>query len=511
MSDLDTAWSNLSQHADRLRDVHLRDLFARDPGRFDALSFCAAGLLADFSKEKLDAHAVGALLDLARAADVQSRGAALFSGVHVNTTEDRPALHMALRAAPSDPWARAEVQAERTRMLDFAEAVRAGHTTAADGAHYSDVLCLGTGGSALGPEMAAKALAPWHDGPRLHFVSNVDGAHLADILKPLDPARTLVAVASKSFTTLETMTNAETARAWLGALAPAQMVALTAETERAEAYGIPPERVFAAWDWVGGRYSVWSSIGLPLALAIGAGPFQDFLDGAAEMDRHFQEAAPERNLPMLLALVGIWRRNGLGYLALAVVPYAQRLARLPAYLQQLEMESNGKRVGTDGTEARQATTPVLFGEPGTNAQHSFFQLLHQGTEIVPVDFILPASPVDADPAQHQMLAASALAQSSALAFGEENADPNRSFPGDRPSTTILIERLAPRALGALLALYEHKVFVQGVIWGINSFDQFGVELGKRLTGEVLPLLRGEGGTADGSTVGLVKAIRSTEP
>ncbi len=512
---VEAAWRHVEAEASRLTRVHLRDLFAADPDRFDALSLEAAGLLADLSKEKLDASSLEALLALARAAGVEDRRDAMFSGQKVNETEGRAAMHMALRDGAGDrvlvdgedivP----AVRAERTHMLGFAEDVRTGRIAAADGQPFSDVVNLGIGGSDLGPTMACKALAPWADGPRVHFVSNVDGAHLGDILTGLNPDRTLVIVASKSFRTLETMTNARAARAWLGTRAGGQMAAISTNLTETAQFGIWPERVFSLWDWVGGRYSIWSSVGLPLALTVGGEAFGQFLSGGAEIDRHFRESPLEANLPVLLALTGVWRRNALGCPSVAVVPYDQRLADFPDFLQQLDMESNGKGVMLAGSPVSRSTGPVIFGVPGTNAQHSFFQLLHQGTDVVPVDFLLAREAMQADPAQHRLLAANALAQSAALAFGDpETADPHKRFPGDRPSTTILYDRLDPATLGRLIALYEHKVFVQGVIWGINSFDQFGVELGKALAGDIAPRLESRDATGlDSSTAGLLRALR----
>jgi glucose-6-phosphate isomerase len=376
--------------------------------------------------------------------------------------------------------------------------------------------------------MAARALAPWHDGPRLHFVSNVDGAHLTDTIRPLDPARALVVIASKSFTTQETMTNAGSARNWLasalGEAAGGHLAAASTNLTATRDFGIDDSRVFGFSDWVGGRFSTWSAIGLPLAIAIGAASFRAFLDGARQMDEHFRTAPLERNLPVLLALIGIWRRNAMGWPTAALVPYDQRLARLPAYLQQVELESNGKRVGRDNLPVGMATAPVVWGEPGTNSQHSFFQMIHQGTDTIPVDFLLAAQPREQIGDHHAQLAANALAQAAALAFGKtqnevrdemaaagtppgqiDRLTPHRTFPGDRPSTTILYRRLDPPTLGRLMALFEHKASVQGSVWNINSFDQWGVELGKSLARKLLPTVQGEAGTAglDASTSGLL--------
>ncbi|WP_417519049.1 glucose-6-phosphate isomerase [Minwuia sp.] len=480
--DLTESWDAVAAEAERLKPVHLRTLRERDPGRFRLLAFHLDDLTLDFSNEKLDAAALRSLLTLARSANIEARRAALFEGQAVNVTEGRAALHMALRDGASAP-AGDDVAGARDRFLDHAERVRSGPVT--------DVVNIGIGGSDLGPAMAAQALMPDVDGPRLHFVANVDGAAFADCVRDLRPETTLVLVASKTFTTQETMANAELARRWLGDGATARMAAISGNIAGCAAFGIPPERVFGFWDWVGGRYSVWSAIGLSLAIGVGAEKFRAFLSGAAAMDNHFRTAPLEANLPVLFALIGVWRRNAMGWPATALVPYDQRLARFPAYIQQLEMESNGKRMGADGHPVARATAPVVWGEPGSNAQHSFFQFLHQGTDVVPVDFIVSARPRGTDAAHHDLLLANCLAQAEALAVGRTADEvraqyidpalvPHRTFPGDRPSTLILHRMLTPYALGRLIALYEHKTFVQSVLWGTNAFDQWGVELGKSL-------------------------------
>jgi glucose-6-phosphate isomerase len=534
MTGLEAAWEKVHGEAARLKPVHLRELFAGDAARFDTLSASLDDLLIDFSKEKLDGRALDALLALARAAGVERQRDAMFAGEPVNTTEGRASLHMALRGGAGERVLvdgadiMPAVVETLERFLAFAEDVRAGRYASRSGAPFTDVIAIGIGGSVLGPEMATQALAPWHDGPRVHFVSNVDGADLADTLKPLDPARTLVIVASKSFTTQETMTNARSARAWLadalGGQAGRHLAAASTNLAATREFGIDADRVFGFQDWVGGRFSGWSAIGLPLALAIGAAGFSAFLDGARRIDEHFRSAPLEQNLPVLLALIGIWRRNAMGWPSTALVPYDQRLARFPAYVQQIEMESNGKRVTRDNAPVAHATAPVVWGEPGTNSQHSFFQLLHQGTDTIPVDFLLAAEPRDGVGGHHAKLAANAFAQAAALAFGKPQDEvraemaaagapageidrlaPHRAFPGDRPSTTILYRRLDPATLGRLMALYEHKVAVQGAIWNINSFDQWGVELGKSLALRLLPTVQGKAGTTglDASTSGLL--------
>lgn len=528
---IDVAWSKLNAQGKRLKDVHLRQLFDENPGRVGELTFEMDDLLVDFSKEKLDREALDALVSLAEIADVAGQRDRMAKGDAINSTEQRAVLHMALRGSvsPSVPGVD-EVSPALERMLAFTESVRLGDYAAPEGP-FTDIVNIGIGGSDLGPVMAARALRPDNDGPALHFVSNVDGAHLTDVVAGLDPRRTLVVVASKTFTTMETMANARSIRAWLAdALgedrAGAHLVAVSTNIEACGAFGIPESRVFGFWDWVGGRYSVWSAVGLSVAIGIGADRFRAFLDGAADMDRHFLAAPFKENLPVLLALVGIWRRNVMGWPSVALIPYDQRLERFPAYVQQLDMESNGKRITRSGESATVATGPVIWGEAGTNSQHSFFQLLHQGTDVVPVDFILAANPRERLGDHHAFLQGNALAQSAALAFGRtedevraamseagrsrEEIDAlaaHRTFPGDRPSTTILYDRLDPYALGRLIALYEHKVFVQGAIWGINSFDQWGVELGKELAQPIIEALRDRSPIdGDASTNALVQQI-----
>lgn len=525
---LPDAWQSVHNHAARLGPFHLRTLFSADPDRARSLVFEMDDLSIDVSKEKIDTLALTSLLGLAKAADVEARRDAMAAGAPINLTEGRSVLHMALRgsvlAPPGD-----DVSGTLNRFLAYAEAVRSGNE-AGSGGSFTDIVNIGIGGSDLGPVMAAHALASTLDGPRLHFVSNVDGAQISDCLATLDPTRTLIVVASKSFSTHETMANARLAKAWLGQHANGQMAAVSTNLGACSDFGIPEERVFGFWNWVGGRYSLWSSIGLILSIGLGSLKFREMLDGASAMDRHFLEEPLETNLPILLALIGIWRRNALGYPTVALIPYDQRLARFPAYIQQLDMESNGKRVRLNGEPISLATAPVVWGEPGTNAQHSFFQMLHQGTDIIPVDFIAAAEPTDADRSHHDILLANCLAQSQALAFGrtaEEVRDdmgrsgeivdqiarlfPHRVFPGDRPSTTILFRKLDPFALGRLIALFEHKVFVQGAIWGVNSFDQWGVELGKVLARNILPALSGDEASEIHSTtsemIARIKSLR----
>jgi glucose-6-phosphate isomerase len=518
MSDADP-FDGLTGHRERLRATHLRRLVDSEERERGDLTFRHDGVVLDLSREKLDGAALEALTAAADRSGLAEARRALFAGEAVNATEARPALHMALRGGARPPEGD-DVAGVRERFLGFADRIRAGAAT--------DVINIGIGGSDLGPAMAARALAPDLDGPRLHFVSNVDGAHFADTVRPLDPATTLVIVCSKSFRTQETLANAALARDWLGPHAGANMAAVSTNLSACAAFGIPAERVFGFWDWVGGRFSVWSAVGLALAIGIGPERFRSFLDGAAAMDRHFADAPFARNLPVLFALAAFWRRSVMGWPGTALIPYDQRLARFPAFVQQLEMESNGKSVRMDGTPASGPASPAIWGEPGTNAQHSFFQMLHQGGDVIPVDFIAAGRPREADPSHHRMLLANCLAQGRALAVGrtlEEAAAamrragldedeiarlaPHRVFPGDRPSITILLPSLTPYHLGQLMALYEHKTFALGHFWGVNPFDQWGVELGKDMAGDILELLARDRRTApaDAATSGLAETLR----
>jgi glucose-6-phosphate isomerase len=529
---------SLEPHVDRMRATHLRNLLSNEPDRFARFSRVQCGLLLDWSKEKLDQGAWQSLLELAVEKGVEDARDSMLRGDRVNTTEDRAVLHTALRGgAWAPPHIQEEIAAEKARFLGFAEHVRSGAIAANDGAPFEHVVNIGIGGSDLGPAMAVRALAPFCDGPTIHFLSNVDGAHAADVLAKLDPKRTLVLVASKTFTTLETLTNAQTARAWLAETLGDDQVgqhlaALSTNAAATAKFGIQEDRVFGFWDYVGGRYSLWSAIGLPLALAIGADRFNAFLAGAHAMDVHFANAPLADNLPAILALIGVWRRNALGLVGHAVIPYEERLARFPAYLQQMDMESNGKRVTTDGSQAIDATGMLVFGEPGTNAQHSFFQLFHQGHDVIALDVLIGRRVVGEAvngraSIHHTHLMANALAQTRALALGRtleetraemardgiavdeiERLAPHRTFPGDRPSTTLVYDQLDPETLGKLIALYEHKVFVESVLWGINAFDQWGVELGKQLAKQITPALADPRLAAafDPSTRGLIEAL-----
>ena len=488
-----------------------RALFAADPQRFARFSRSADGLLLDFSKTAIDSSVLQALLALAAAADVPGRRDAMARGEVVNPTEGRAVLHMALRGHQGAPEAAAEVAAVLARMQAFTAKVHA------EG-HFTDVLNIGIGGSDLGPAMVARAL--WRPGCplRAHYLGNVDGHAWAELAPRLNPATTLVLVASKTFSTQETMTNAALVKTWLGAHAASNLVALSTNLPATAAFGIPPERVFPFKDWVGGRYSLWSAIGLSLALALGWPAFAELLAGAQAMDRHYLAAPLAENLPVLLALVECWHVNGLGLNARAVLPYDERLARLPAHLQQLEMESLGKRVTLAGTPVRGDTGPVVFGEPGTNAQHSFMQLVHQSPRPVPVDFIFVAQPDHPYLDSHHKLLAQGLAQAAALLRGKTLAEataetpelgPHRVFPGDRPSVSLVLRRLNAFTLGQLVALYEHKVATLGTLWGVNAFDQWGVELGKQLAGAILPELAAGAprpGAHDSSTEGLMREL-----
>ena len=494
-------WKALEAHYEAVRHVHLRDLFAKDPARGERLTGEAAGLYVDYSKNRLTDETLALLLALAETSGVRARMDAMFAGERINVTENRPVLHIALRAPRTASIVVdgedviPQVHAVLDRMADFAMRVRTGAWTGFTGRRIRTVVNLGIGGSDLGPAMAYEALR--HESQReltCRFVSNVDGADFVEATRDLEPAETLFVVASKTFTTLETLTNARTARAWLlRALGDERavvrhFVAVSTNAAEVRKFGIDTDNMFPFWDWVGGRYSMWSAIGLSLMLAIGPDGFRAMLGGAHELDRHFLTAPFARNLPVLLALIGFWYDDFFGAETYAVLPYSQYLARLPAYLQQLDMESNGKSVDLGGRAVDYQTGPIVWGAAGTNGQHAFYQLLHQGTKLVPTDFIGFCQPLDDVGDHHTLLAANLFAQTEALAFGRMAPDPARSFEGNRPSNTILADRLTPATLGALVALYEHKIFVQGALWAINSFDQWGVELGKVLAMRIVPEL-----------------------
>jgi glucose-6-phosphate isomerase len=508
------AWRQLREHRAGLGAVQLRSLFAADPDRGRRLVGEAAGIYADYSKHRVTDESLRLLVALARERGVEPWRDRMFDGEPINTTEDRPAWHVALRAAMPPR----EVAATAERMGALVERAHRSTLRGANGRPLRTVVNLGIGGSDLGPRMATRALRSFAAG-HLHtrFVANVDPADLVAALDGLDPDTTCFIVTSKTFTTVETLDNARRARAWLAhALGDPpglvqHFIGVTANRDAARAWGIAEDRIFPVWDWVGGRYSLWSAVGLPVALAIGMERFGELLAGARAMDEHFRTAPLESNLPVILALLGVWYRDFWDAETHAVLPYAEDLTGLPAYLQQLEMESNGKRVDRAGAPLDCPTAPVVWGAAGTRGQHAFHQLLHQGTALVPTDFIVAAHPgAGADPAAHRLLLANALAQSAALAFGDDApAAPHRRCPGNQPSTTLVLPRLEPRSLGALLALYEHKVFVQGVVWGINSFDQWGVELGKTLAAGLAPALeRGAAPELDSSTRALVARLRA---
>lgn len=499
------AWPQLQAHFEREgRSMDLRRAFAQDPARFEAFSQEAPHLFADLSKNLIDREAQRLLLELARDCGLERRRDAMFSGERINGTENRAVKHWLLRSPldAADPDS-AQVHSTLDAMLAFADQVRAD-------AGITDIVNIGIGGSDLGPQMAVLALQPYcAEGKRFHFVSNIDGHELAAVLRGLRPQQTLFLVASKTFTTLETMTNARSARDWFqqngGTDVAGHFAALTTNVQAAAEFGITT--TFGFWDWVGGRYSLWSSIGLPIAIAIGPQGFRQLLGGAHAMDRHFREAPLQDNLPVRLGLLDVWYRNFHGFASRSVAPYHSGLRRLPAYLQQLEMESNGKGVDAAGQPLACASAPVVWGEPGTNGQHAYFQMLHQGTETVPVEFIAARKPAHTLAGHNELLLANALAQAQALMQGKADAGGHRHFPGNRPSTFLLLQELSPASLGALIALYEHRVFTSGAIWGINSFDQWGVELGKVLAQDIASRLQaGNAAGLDGSTAGLLRRI-----
>jgi len=528
-------WCLLQQRATNMPS--LKELFRADPQRFTHFSASACGILLDYSKQRMDTTAKLNLLALARQQDVEARRDAMLRGEAINHTENRAVLHTVLRLPKGEKFIlngeniAADVHSVLAQMRSFSDAVREGRWLGYTGKAIRTIVNIGIGGSDLGPQMACIALAPWSQkNLSLHFVSNVDGRHVADALANADPETTLFVVASKTFTTMETLTNARTARDWMLAHGcPADQirqhfVALSTNVKAAAEFGIAAENVFPFWNWAGGRYSMWSAIGLSIALYVGADRFEEMLAGAHEMDLHFAQAPLEQNLPVLMALIGVWNINFMGLQALSIAPYHQRMTRLPAYLQQLEMESNGKSVTREGQRVDYTTSPILFGEAGTNGQHAYFQLLHQGATIIPTDFIVVADDDAGLPGHNQALLANCFAQSKAMALGK-NIDEVRAelgdlpekmlaprvFEGNRPTSTLLLDSLTPRSLGALIALYEHKVFVQSVIWDINAFDQWGVELGKSLAQQLISLdpsaVREE---YDSSTKGLLQAVRRSQ-
>lgn len=537
-----SAWKALDAHYEDVRELHLRELFRDDPGRAARMRLALDDVRVDYSKNRITDRTMELLLELAEERELPRWIERMFAGEKINVTEDRAVLHVALRNRSSRPICvdgedvMPAVRAVLAKMRAFTERLRSGAHRGYTGEAITDIVNIGIGGSDLGPLMVCEALRPyWKEGMHAHFVSNVDGAHLAETVKELDPARTLFIVASKTFTTQETLTNARSARTWLvdrlgsEAAVAHHFVAVSTNHAAVKAFGIDPENVFEFWDWVGGRYSLWSAIGLPIACVVGMDRFEELLEGAHRMDEHFRTAPLASSLPVVLALLGVWYADFFGACSFALLPYDQSLHRMPAWLQQGDMESNGKRTRRDGSVIEgYATGPIVWGEPGTNGQHAFFQLIHQGTRLIPADFLAPIFSQYPYGDHHDKLLANMLAQTEALMVGktaeEARAElegaglpearvgalvPHKVFPGNRPSTTILFERLDPRTLGTILALYEHRIFVQGVIWGVNSFDQWGVELGKQLAARILPELTGEAaiGAHDASTSALVAMVR----
>lgn len=535
------AWKDLLKHFDAMKGRHMRDMFSEDPGRFSSFSIRHGDMLVDFSKNIVTKETLGLLLSLARKTGVEDAIGKMFSGDVINETEGRPVLHVALRNRSNSSVhvngkdVMPEVNAVLKQMEDFSERIISGEWKGFTGKPITDIVNIGIGGSDLGPAMVTKTLRPYRK-PNItpHFVSNVDGTHIAETLRCLSPETTLFMVASKTFTTQETMTNAHTARKWFlesggdDAQVERHFVAISTNGEEVRKFGIAPENMFVFWDWVGGRYSLWSSIGLSIACTIGFGGFVELLEGGHAMDVHFRDTPFERNIPVVLAMIGIWYNNFFGAQTHAILPYDQYMHRFPAYFQQGDMESNGKYVGRDGREVHWQTGPIIWGEPGTNGQHAFYQLIHQGTKLIPCDFIVPALSHNPIGDHHDILVSNFLAQTEALMKGKTSEEaagelassgksreeverllPFKVFRGNRPSNSIVVKKLTPRTLGALIAMYEHKIFVQGVVWNIFSFDQWGVELGKVLAKRILPELSDESPAIshDSSTNGLINAFK----
>jgi glucose-6-phosphate isomerase len=534
-------WKRLSSHYEAVKHVHMRDLFIQDPERFQKFSFFLNDILIDFSKNRITEETLGLLLELTNEIDLRDAIRKMFNGDKINETENRAVLHIALRNRANTPIyvdgrdIMPEVSAVLNKMKDFSERVISGEWKGYTGKRVSDIVNIGIGGSDLGPFMVTECLRPYaKEGLSVHFVSNVDGTHIAETLKKLNPETTLFMIASKTFTTQETMTNAFTARGWfLGNAKDAKhisrhFVAISTNTQKVEEFGIDKDNMFVFWDWVGGRYSLWSAIGLSIACYIGFHNFSELLQGGFDMDRHFRDAPFEKNAPVILALIGIWYNNFFGAETEVILPYDQYMHRFPAYFQQGNMESNGKSVDRNGARVSYQTGPIIWGEPGTNGQHAFFQLIHQGTKLTPADFLAPAishNPIDD---HHKILLSNFFAQTEALLAGKtkeevmhelkregktgteiERIYPYRVFEGNRPTNSILFSKLTPRVLGSLIAMYEHKIFVQGVIWNIFSFDQWGVELGKQLAKKILPELEDDKPVKshDSSTNGLINAYK----
>ena len=524
-SDPSSRLQALEAHYAQIAPLHIKDMFAEDAARFEKMSLQLPGMLADFSKNLMTDETLKLLVQFAKERGIDDARLRFFGGEKINNTENRAVLHMALRADADDVFnvdgknVVPGVRDTLDRMASFAEEVRSGAWKGHSGKEITDIVNIGIGGSSLGPQLVTQSLSFYHH-PRLtaHYVANVEASDLAQTLASINPETTLFIIASKTFTTAETMQNARIARDWLLAhykgdetAVAKHFAAASTNADAVSAFGIATQNMFPFNDWVGGRYSLWSAIGLSCMLMVGADNFRALLSGARDMDQHFKTTPLAQNLPVIMALIGFWHRHVCGYPALAVIPYHAQLARLPAFLQQLDMESNGKRVDRNGKTVHTPTGPMIFGEPGTDAQHSFFQWLHQGTDIVPVDFIAAVKTPYGNRTQQNMLLANFLAQSAALMGGRDNPDePHRHFPGNRPSTTLLLDELSPQTLGMLLALYEHKVFVQGMLWQINSFDQWGVELGKVLAKNLEPEIAGDAavGAHDASTKGLIAHIRA---
>jgi glucose-6-phosphate isomerase len=539
-------WQKLNQHQQNIASLHMRDLFAQDAKRFDKFSLKFADILFDYSKHRITDETLPMLFQLAREAKIEDWRDKMFAGEKINITEDRAVLHTALRNRANTPVlvdghnVMPDVNAVLAQMREFSDKVRNGSWTGYTGKRITDVVNIGIGGSDLGPVMVCDALKPYSSPDlNVHFVSNIDGAHLMRALNVCNPETTLFIVASKTFTTQETMTNARSARTWFLKLAKdnahvaKHFVALSTNAKAVEDFGIDTDNMFAFWDWVGGRYSLWSAIGLSIALYVGMDNFEELLTGAFEMDQHFRTAPLEQNMPVIMALIGVWYNNFFHIDTQAILPYDQGLARFPAYLQQADMESNGKFICRDGTRVPYKTGPVVWGEAGTNGQHAFYQLIHQGTQIVPADFLMPVHSQykvgDNGNTHHKILLANFLAQTQSLMLGKtkdqaraeleqqglsgealENLLPHKEFEGNRPTSSIMFDRLTPNTLGKLIALYEHKIFVQGIIWDINSYDQWGVEYGKQIAQQILPQLISDEVVTnyDSSTNGLINYTKS---
>lgn len=537
----DLLFKELGEIKTKLDENTISELFKSNPKRFEQFSVSLGDMIYDYSKVHVNNEVLSKLFEVAKATDVEAKRDAMFRGEKINNTEGRAVLHTALRNQSDREVfvdgkdVMPDIKAELEKMKAFANDIRNGKILSSSEQKFTDVVNIGIGGSHLGPEMVAQALTPYCDGPKVHFVSNIDSSHLEDTIKDLNPSTTLVIVASKTFTTIETMTNANSAKKWLvdslgDKAANLHFAALSTALEKTKAFGISDDRVFGFWDWVGGRYSIWSAIGLSVMIAIGEDDFQEFLEGAYEMDEHFKSAPLEENMPMILGLLGIWHRNICDYETRALLPYDQRLRSFAMYVQQLDMESNGKRVDSSGKELTVKSGPIVWGEPGTNSQHSFFQLLHQGTNIIPCEFMVAVNNhEDGMKIHNDLLMANCLAQSQAMMNGRsldevkeilkasgmsqkqvKELAPHKVFEGNRPSSTLIYKKLDPKTLGKIIALYEQRVFVEGAVWDIDSFDQWGVELGKELATKMVSFIQGDKNPdgLDSSSIGLLDTIKS---